>query len=107
MCIRDRTSNEAVLFTCISSRALGRAVISAGDQIQIETQESGGQVNRATLTIYKIGGNDIANLLQDVLFDLFRYEKQEDGGYAWVRTDLTAKGEEAEDVYKRQGHSSM
>lgn len=76
---------------------LGRAVISAGDQIQIEAQESGGQVNRATLTIYKIGGNDVANLLQDVLFDLFRYEQQEDGNYDWVRTDLTAKGEMAED----------
>ena len=54
-------------------------------------------MNRATLTIYKIGGNDVVNLLQDVLFDLFRYEQQEDGNYNWVRTDLTAKGEMAED----------
>ena len=76
---------------------LGRAVISAGDNVTIKAQESGGQVNRATLTIYKIGGNDVANLLQGVLFDLFRYERQEDGSYGWVRTDLTAKGEMAED----------
>lgn len=76
---------------------LGRAVISAGDNVTIKAQESGGQVNRATLTIYKIGGNDVANLLNDVLFDLFRYEQQEEGSYAWVRTDLTAMGTEAED----------
>lgn len=76
---------------------LGRAVISAGDNVTIKAQESGGQVNRATLTIYKIGGKDVANLLQGVLFDLFRYERQEDGSYGWVRTDLTAKGEETGD----------
>lgn len=76
---------------------LGRAVISAGDQIKIDAQQSGGQVNRATLTIYKIGGDNYANRLQDVLFDLFRYEKQEDGTYQWVRTDLTAAGPEADD----------
>lgn len=76
---------------------LGRAVISAGDEVTIKAQESGGQVNKATLTIYKIGGNDVSNLLQGVLFDLFRYEQKEDGSYGWVRTDLTAKGEEAED----------
>lgn len=76
---------------------LGRAVISAGDQIKIDAQESGGQVNRATLTIYKIGGNNYANRLQNVLFDLFRYEQQEDGTYDWVRTDLTAQGPAADD----------
>lgn len=76
---------------------LGRAVISAGDQIKIDAQQSGGQVNRATLTIYKIGGGNYANRLQDVLFDLFRYEMQEDGTYRWVRTDLTAAGPEADD----------
>ncbi|MZL69079.1 MULTISPECIES: Cna B-type domain-containing protein [Eubacteriales] len=76
---------------------LGRAVITAGDQIQIAVQESGGRVNRATLTIYKIGGGNYANRLQDVLFDLFRYEQQEDGSYAWVRTDLTAEGPVADD----------
>ena len=54
-------------------------------------------MNRATLTIYKIGGDNYANRLQDVLFDLFRYEKQEDGTYQWVRTDLTAVGPEADD----------
>ncbi len=75
---------------------LGRAVISAGDQVKIQTQESGSQVNKATLTIYKIGGNDYTNLLQDVLFDLFRYEQQEDGSYSWVRTDLTAEGPSAD-----------
>ena len=32
-----------------------------------------------------------------VLFDLFRYEQQDDGTYSWVRTDLTARGPEAED----------
>lgn len=71
---------------------LGRAVISAGDNVIIQTQQSGGQVNRATLTIYKIGGDNYANRLQGVLFDLFRYEQQTDGSYDWVRTDLTAKG---------------
>lgn len=77
---------------------LGRAVISAGDQIKIQAQESGGQVNKATLTIYKIGGNDYTNLLQGVLFDLFRYEQQEDGTtYQWTRTDLTAQGTPADD----------
>lgn len=76
---------------------LGRAVISAGDAVTIEAQESGAQVNKATLTIYKYGGDNRANLLNDVLFDLFRYEQQEEGSYAWVRTDLTAMGTEAED----------
>ena len=76
---------------------LGRAVISAGDNVIIQTQQSGGQVNRATLTIYKIGGGNYANRLQGVLFDLFRYEQQEDGNYDWVRTDLTAKGPDADD----------
>lgn len=76
---------------------MGRAVISAGDNIIIQAQDSGAQVNKATLTIYKYGGKDVSNLLQGVLFDLFRYEKQGDGSYNWVRTDLTAKGEEAED----------
>ena len=76
---------------------LGRAIISAGDNITIQAQQSGGQVNKATLTIYKIGGNDVTNLLQGVLFDLFRYEQQEDGTYAWARTDLTAKGPVADD----------
>ena len=76
---------------------LGRAVISAGDNVIIQTQQSGGQVNRATLTIYKIGGGNYANRLQDVLFDLFRYEQQTDGSYDWVRTDLTAKGPDADD----------
>lgn len=32
-----------------------------------------------------------------MLFDLFRYEQQEDGNYDWVRTDLTAKGPDADD----------
>ena len=54
-------------------------------------------MNKATLTIYKIGGNDVTNLLQGVLFDLFRYEQQEDGTYAWARTDLTAMGPVADD----------
>lgn len=76
---------------------LGRAVIGAGDRVVIEAQDSSALVNKATLTIYKYGGDNQANLLQDVLFDLFRYEEQEDGGYAWVRTDLTAAGPKADD----------
>lgn len=76
---------------------MGRAVIPAGSDITIQAQESGAQVNKATLTIYKYGGEDVSNLLDGALFDLFRYEKQEDGRHDWVRTDLTAKGEEAED----------
>ena len=76
---------------------LGRAVIAAGDEVVIQAQDSSAQVNKATLTIYKYGGDNRANLLQDVLFDLFRFEEQEDGGYAWVRTDLTAEGPAADD----------
>lgn len=76
---------------------LGRAVISAGDQIQIEAQDSGAQVNRATLRIFKHEAGNQAKLLQGVLFDLFRYEEQEGGGYKWVRTDLTAEGPAADD----------
>ena len=76
---------------------LGRAVISAGDEIQIEAQGSGAQVNRATLRIFKHEAGNQAKLLQDVLFDLFRFEEQEGGGYEWVRTDLTAKGPAADD----------
>ena len=76
---------------------MGSAVISAGDEIQLDNQGSSSQANKATLTIYKIGGNDVSNLLQGVLFDLFRYEEQEGGGYKWVRTDVTAEGPEAGD----------
>ena len=76
---------------------LGRAVISAGDEVIISAQDSGGTVNRAKLTIYKYAGNDRANLLDDVLFDLFRFEEQDDGTYKWERTDITAKGPAADD----------
>ena len=76
---------------------LGRAVISAGDEVIISAQDSGGTVNRAKLTIYKYAGNNQANLLDGVLFDLFRYEEQDDGTYKWERTDITAKGPAADD----------
>ena len=76
---------------------LGRAVISAGDEVIISAQDSGGTVNRATLTIYKYAGNNRANLLDDVLFDLFRFEEQDDGTYKWVRTYITAAGPPADD----------
>ena len=76
---------------------MGSAVISAGDEIQLDNQGSSSEANKATLTIYKIGGNDVSNLLDGVLFDLFRYEEQEGGGYEWVRTDVTAAGPEAGD----------
>lgn len=84
-----KVSNAAML--------MGSAVISAGDEIQLDNQGSSSQANKATLTIYKIGGNDVSNLLQGVLFDLFRYEEQEGGGYKWVRTDVTAAGPPAGD----------
>ena len=71
---------------------LGRAVISAGDEVIISAQDSGGTVNRATLTIYKYAGDNQAILLNDVLFDLFRFEEQDDGTYKWVRTYITAEG---------------
>ena len=95
--INQGTSALEELQVSNTASLLGRAIISAGDQITIQAQESGAQVNKATLSIYKIGGKDISNLLQGVLFDLFRYEKQDDGTYSWVRTDLTARGPEAED----------
>lgn len=76
---------------------MGNAAISAGDKIQLDNQGSSSEANKATLTIYKIGGNDVSNLLDGVLFDLFRYEEQEGGGYEWVRTDVTAEGPEAGD----------
>lgn len=84
-----KVSNAAML--------MGSAVISAGDEIQLDNQGSSSEANKATLTIYKIGGNDVSNLLQGVLFDLFRYEEQEGGGYEWVRTDVTAEGPPAGD----------
>lgn len=72
---------------------LGRAVIGAGDRVVIEAQDSSALVNKATLTIFKYGGDNRANLLQGVLFDLDRYEQKENGTYGWVRTAITAKGE--------------
>lgn len=73
---------------------MGSAVISAGDEIQLDNQGSSSEANKATLTIYKIGDNDYANLLNDVQFDLYRYELQEDGTtYDWEQTDITAEGE--------------
>lgn len=84
-----KVSNAAML--------MGSAVISAGDEIQLDNQGSSSEANKATLTIYKIGGNDVSNLLQGVQFDLHRYELQDNGEYTWVRTSLTAQGEEAED----------
>ena len=72
---------------------MGSAVISAEDDIQIDNQGSSSQANKATLTIYKIGGEDITNLLNGVLFELARYEEQGNGNYAWVQTSITATGE--------------
>ena len=46
---------------------LGRAVIGAGDEVVIQAQDSSAQVNKATLTIYKYGGEDVSNLLTGVL----------------------------------------
>ena len=81
-----KVSNAAML--------MGSAVISAGDEIQLDNQGSSSEANKATLTIYKIGDNDYANLLNDVQFDLYRYELQEDGTtYDWEQTDITAEGE--------------
>ena len=81
-----KVSNAAML--------MGSAVISAGDEIQLDNQGSSSEANKATLTIYKIGDNDYANLLNGVQFDLYRYELQEDGAtYDWEQTDITAEGE--------------
>lgn len=81
-----KVSNAAML--------MGSAVISAGDEIQLDNQGSSSEANKATLTIYKIGDNDYANLLNGVQFDLYRYELQEDGTtYDWEQTDITAEGE--------------
>ena len=71
---------------------LGRAVISAGDEVIISAQDSGGTVNRAKLTIYKYAGDNRANLLDGVLFELARFEKQENETYEWVQTSITAAG---------------
>lgn len=71
---------------------LGRAVISAGDEVIISAQDSGGTVNRAKLTIYKYAGDNRANLLDGVLFELARFEKQENETYEWVQTSITAEG---------------
>ncbi len=71
---------------------MGSAVISAEDDIQIDNQGSSSQANKATLTIYKIGGEDFTNPLNGVLFELARYEEQ-GGNYAWVQTSITATGE--------------
>ena len=84
-----KVSNSAML--------MGSAVISAGDEIQLDNQGSSSEANKATLTIYKIGDNDYANLLNGVQFDLYRYELQEDGTtYDWEQTDITAEGEVGE-----------
>ena len=72
---------------------LGRAVIGAGDEVVIKAQDSSALVNKATLTIYKIGGNDVSNLLDGVLFDLERYEPAGEGNYEWETTSITAAGE--------------
>ena len=69
---------------------LGRAVIGAGDEVVIQAQDSSAQVNKATLTIYKYGGEDVSNLLNDVLFTLERFEKNDDG-YSWNTTSVTAE----------------
>ena len=75
---------------------LGRAVISAGDQIQIEAQGSGAQVNRATLRIFKHEAGNQAKVLDDVLFDLSRFEEQEGGTYQWKQTSITAAADDGE-----------
>ena len=49
---------------------LGRAVIGAGDRVVIEAQDSSALVNKATLTIFKYGGESMRNLLDEVLYDL-------------------------------------
>ena len=68
---------------------LGRAVIGAGSEVVIQAQDSSAQVNKATLTIYKYGGEDVSNLLDGVLFTLERFEKNDDG-YSWNTTSVTA-----------------
>ena len=73
---------------------LGRAVIGAGDRVVIEAQDSSALVNKATLTIFKYGGESMGNLLNDVLFDLERYEPTGDGDYEWRTTSITAAGKD-------------
>ena len=58
----------------------------------MSAQDSGGTVNRAKLTIYKYAGDNRANLLDGVLFELARFEKQENETYEWVQTSITAEG---------------
>ena len=68
---------------------MGSAVISAGDEIQLDNQGSSSQANRATLTIYKIGGNDCAELaaMECSLTSTGTSSRKEGGHLRWVRTD--------------------
>lgn len=84
------TSAEQQITVNNTAALLGRAVISAGDQIKIEAQDSGAQVNRATLRIFKHEAGNEAEVLDDVLFDLSRFEEQGDGTYQWNQTSITA-----------------
>ena len=69
----------------------GQTGTSSGSNITIDEEHSQATANKATLTIFKYGGDNQANLLDGVLFELARFE-QADGGYAWRQTSITAAG---------------
>ena len=69
----------------------GQTGTGSGSDITIDEEHSQATANKATLTIFKYGGDNQANLLDDVLFELSRYE-QVDGRYGWFKTSLTAAG---------------
>lgn len=69
----------------------GQTGTSSGSSITIDEEHSQATANKATLTIFKYGGDNQANLLNGVLFELARFE-QADGGYAWRQTSITAAG---------------
>lgn len=69
----------------------GQTGTSSGSNITIDEEHSQATANKATLTIFKYGGDNQANLLNGVLFELARFE-QADGGYAWKQTSITAAG---------------
>lgn len=69
----------------------GQSGTTSGSTIIIEDEHSQATANKATLTIFKYGGDNQANLLDGVLFELARFE-QLDGGHEWKQTSITASG---------------
>ena len=93
----NRGNSDIVNLTVDNSATLeGHAAVGSDFDIVITEQSSSAGVNTANLILYKVNSENNAQLLNGALFRLERFEQQENGGYQWEQTSITAVGEEGQ-----------